>query len=1271
DQSIDGHHNAMTTTELRRRRSRPMNHTPFLLFLLFAFIGISTAFEITANVKIHQDENGRSFILIAEGDSIEITCENFQGDHHWVLPNNTELMDVSLDDQTRRINKFAGHDDAEQKLTISNAKMTDTGLYGCKYEHHVEEDVYVFVRGPHFFLKSTVTGYTVDENSFTVPCRSTSPPLEEEGKVELYMGEEHIKAANKVYDPRIGFEITTKVMNGIKFKSGNNFECKYNGEAVNYIMTAKGETDVNYTLELEGHTEFPYVGGSMEYSCVVKGERIWESRFVHKVRTDCPRCNTNTTDVNSHLTYHNINEFRNITKIENLSSQDSGVYYCQWYMEQGDEGYVFMDKTQKQITVSTTKEQIKLINRTEQYIEIEEGQRLSIFALFRTFPDDKSIYSSKWKRLFVRAQKGVSESEAIINDDQNSINTNQQGRGILETLNLTKATHSQSGIYVLEVAVHNVTRRVEWQVRVKSRKVTPRIEIASQDTEILFDQSYYKLGSPLRVICFVESFPKPEVHLMMRKLDPQTGWEGVEGAVPIEGTYSKGYFLNVTANDDVEYKCEGRRKGEQPVWESKKVRVTDSTNDIIITWDKPDQESSESEEKKEIYEGDKITLECVVPKTDQVTMEWVFEKERVNLAEKTTVAAHSKHLIATIESATSEHSGKYTCVVRDEKNNAKNLTAKIEVTKTVKPYLQGDSIEPNVNVKYLDPIDLTCKMEGTPKPSYKWLKNGAEITDKSQISADGQRLHFPRAASQDDGTYTCQGINRAGVTAQEYKLKVKGTPKTLSAFSIFLIVLAFLTILGCAVAVLILFMRQKKKSKEQARSLQVLYEQLMRGSDSDAPPLPMHGKMTMDMRVRHTAYDPKYEIDMKNLVLLGALGSGQFGSVRKGRLARGAPVSDSSAYRGPSVTVAVKSPRNGNNPEDQKALIDELKILIAIDNLEEKKHPNVLSLVGAVTRNMKDGQLFVVFEMCENGDLKTFLQRYKNEFKDKFLNELKENKQPATSNDDYLVPNNQAAIQYSSQDPDYHADQERDRLLEDPNTLSTSDLISFSMQIASGMDFLAGVSCIHRDLAARNCLLNANRVVKIADFGMAKNEDKGYYRMNKTNVMVPYRWMAPESMEDHTFTVESDIWSYGIVLYEIFTLGSQPYPGVPNNNLHEHLKAGQRNPRPDLCHPDIYNLMVQTWDKDTERRPTFGQCSNFMRSQLQVVNPQMLESTDEEIDRNAAQIAQFDQFRGPRATAVLDEQELAALFAGQRTPVSNGGNDEETGERIYIKELRR
>ncbi|GMT07733.1 hypothetical protein PENTCL1PPCAC_29907, partial [Pristionchus entomophagus] len=1275
----------MMISEESRGRSGVMNHRVlFSLCCIFSLILPSLAsFDISANVTIHQDELGRHFILIDEGENIELSCEAFEENHYWVLPDNSDVRDFSKADQEARVKTFSGHDVAEQKLTISKAKVTDTGLYGCKHELNVETDVYVFVRGSQFFLKQAVHGYQVEEE-FTVPCRSSWPPLDEEGIVELYAEGELWKEASKHYDPRIGFEMKAKLMSGKKLDNGIRFECKYNSESISYLMTNKPIIDEDdYEFSFQEETEFPYVGGSYQYSCLLDGKDVFNNRMLHRINTDCPRCK-DRTDMHFKQIHHNADEIRNQTTIDKLTALDSGKYTCQWYMEK-DESFVLMKEATKMLIVSSKMEQIKLVNSTEpradpngragKFIEIDEGRPLSLFAVFRTFPAPQyPIYSSKWMRHYTRAEKKGNETEGIITDSTTTTTlTDFKGNEAFETLTIAKATPNMSGTYVVEAELpNNVTQSAIWTIRVKAKTIVPYIKIASQGQWVLFDQDYYNAKAELRVICYVESFPKAEVHLKTRRLNPDTEWEGVEGAVAIEGTYSKGYALNVTATNDVEYKCEGRRNGES-VFESKKVLVSDSVAGINVTFHKPEQ-ATESEGKEDMYEGDKVELECIVPKADQVSMEWLFENAKANLAEMTTVTAHSKHLIATIEAATSTNSGKYSCVIKDDKNHTRIETRIIEVQKATKPFLRGASIDPNVVIKYGEQLDLTCSMDGTPVPQHKWLKDGVEMTDPSFFSINGQKLHFPRAAAQDEGTYTCQAANRAGTTTVEYKLKVKGAPKTLSGVSIFFIVLAFLVLIGCLIAAFVLYMRQKKRSKEQQRSLAVLYEQLMRGPESDAPLLPTHGKVTMDMRVRRTAYDPKYEIDMKNLVLLESLGAGQFGSVRKGRLARGAPVSDTAAYRGPALTVAIKSPRNGSNPEDQKALIDELKILIAIDNLEETKHPNVLSLVGAVTRNMKDGQLFVVFEMCENGDLKTFLQKYKTDLKGKFLNELKENKEPTVTNDDYLVPIKQFTVQYASQgDPDWHADQERDRLLGDPQTLSTSDLISFSMQIASGMDFLAGVNCIHRDLAARNCLLNANKVVKIADFGMAKNEDKGYYRMKKTNVMVPYRWMAPESMEDHTFTVESDIWSYGIVLYEIFTLGSQPYPGVPNNNLHEHLKSGQRNPRPELCHPDIYNLMVQTWEKDAERRPTFGQCANFMREQLQLVNPEILESADAEITRNAAQIAQFDQFRGPRATAILDEQELAALFAGQRTPVSNGAGDdeEETGERIYIKELRR
>ncbi|XP_055543965.1 vascular endothelial growth factor receptor 1 [Wyeomyia smithii] len=157
--------------------------------------------------------------------------------------------------------------------------------------------------------------------------------------------------------------------------------------------------------------------------------------------------------------------------------------------------------------------------------------------------------------------------------------------------------------------------------------------------------------------------------------------------------------------------------------------------------------------------------------------------------------------------------------------------------------------------------------------------------------------------------------------------------------------------------------------------------------------------------------------------------------------------------------------------------------------------------------------------------------------------------------------------------------------------LDHNELHDFARQIACGMQHLEEKQITHRDLAARNILIDERKTLKISDFGLSRN---GIY-VNTRNKKVPLRWLSIEAMRDNLYSSKSDVWAFGIVLWEIGTLGGYPYPTVSNHELLAFLHNGNRLERPEICTTELYQIMLRCWQAEPENRPSFHQISKSLQ----------------------------------------------------------------------------
>ncbi|XP_043682538.1 fibroblast growth factor receptor homolog 1-like isoform X2 [Vespula pensylvanica] len=535
-----------------------------------------------------------------------------------------------------------------------------------------------------------------------------------------------------------------------------------------------------------------------------------------------------------------------------------------------------------------------------------------------------------------------------------------------------------------------------------------------------------------------------------------------------------------------------------------------------------------------------------------------------------------------LEDLVPDDSGNYTCIVCNHLGCI-SYTFKVDIIERFphKPYINED-FPKNVTALVNSSVTFKCPIVSDLEPYIQWVKvaeypGDQEDTPKGTLLQAGiaenpEVLKLYNVTEKDEGWYTCIAQNTLGETfssaylrvvetLEEHRVPLAARPQIL--VNVLAAVLCVFFAVGVVVVIYIFHRLKREKMKkllaiETARAAVVTQwtkkvivekQKLVNAQNVQEPLLMPVVKIEKQKSTVTTEdsnggsiseyelpLDSAWELPREQLTLGNTLGEGAFGKVIRAQTNTGKP--------GIPSVVAVKMLKEGHTDAEMMDLVSEMEMMKMIG-----KHVNIINLLGACTQG---GPLYVVVEFAPHGNLRDFLRDHR----------------PSSSGYEPTI-----------------GQEEKER-----KTLTQKDLVSFAYQVARGMEYLASRRCIHRDLAARNVLVSDEYILKIADFGLARDIHCHDYYRKTTDGRLPVKWMAPEALFHRVYTTQSDVWSYGILLWEIMTLGGTPYPSVPSvEKLFQLLRTGHRMEKPPCCSIEIYMLMRDCWSYQPNERPMFGE----------------------------------------------------------------------------------
>ncbi|XP_022607431.1 vascular endothelial growth factor receptor 3 [Seriola dumerili] len=1194
--------------------------------------GLVIGFSMTPPIL----DSSRGDLVIPVHETLTITC---RGQHTlaWTWPDQTlvgqELTDRQAQLSTPRatgqrvalVSECPGQPGRPycKRLVLNRAWGKDTGYYRCFYKDAkviidgtTAVSIYVFVRDPeHPFLRrgsySEGNGNDLEtilitrfSTHITVPCLVTVPDL----NVTLHAYPSPLEQSGMTWDNKRGWSIPRQIIDSASMLIGVLCVATLGGkeyQSANYLLHTTGSQVYDVKLFPEDPVEL-MVGEALTLNCTA----LVEFNAGVDIQWSYPGKETNSwVDTKPHReALSHATEAVSILTIHSVNVTDSGTYYC---------NVTSTDRTQTQQTQVIVHDRpfISLDYRTGPVVEVTAGQKsFKLQVNVTAFPTPETQWYRDGKLINHRPEFKMKRMRMHLN----------------HALEIKDVCQEDSGNYtvVLKNSAAALERRLNITLVVN---VPPQIH----EKEVAEPSSPYPSGSSQTLTCTAYGLPAPNISWKWR------AW----GPCVLNSTRSRLVRRDRKGRSDRIADCQNWQdiNSENAVNEieaiEKSVEVVDGRQKIVSRFQirnasvsvmyKCSAENKVGKDERLIYfyvttipegfsvdvqpsenplEQEKVSLCCSADNYTYEQLQWYrldpkalqdeqgkpqeLDCRSVHLYANTldgqlSFQEHSNSWVLdfTIPSIQLHEEGHYVCEAQSRRNGEKQCLFRYVSVKALEaPRYKRNLTTQTVNVT--ESLRMECDAEGRPLPRLSWFKDNQPLHQMSgiQLQDSNRTLSIQRVREEDAGLYTCKACNQRGCVHSSAAVRVIGSSDKANVEIVILIGTGVIAVFFWALLILI-YCNVKRVNPADIKTgyLSIIMDP---------------GEVPLDEQCEYLPYDSsQWEISRDRLRLGKVLGHGAFGKVIEASIYG---ISKSNSLD----TVAVKMLKDGATASEHKALMSELKILIHIGN-----HLNVVNLLGACTK--PNGPLMVIVEYCKYGNLSNFL-RAKREFflpyrdrSPKTQSQVRRMIEAGQMDQRARHPPSPSSSRLTSpQSPSSNASDQNPAVekMEDlwKTPLTIEDLICYSFQVARGMDFLASRKCIHRDLAARNILLSENNIVKICDFGLARDIYKDPDYVRKGNARLPLKWMAPESIFDKVYTSQSDVWSFGVLLWEIFSLGASPYPGVQiDEEFCKRLKDGVRMRAPETASPEIYGIMLACWQGEPKERPTFPALVQILGDLLQ------------------------------------------------------------------------